>query len=234
MPGFNTIGMDAVGVSSNNATQTPSTSLSCVLSSASYATAGLTTKIVLVAGLISSSTLNASISTVSATNLQAALQSASTFTATSLTATAKLQAIIGSQSTLAGDLTTTQVIPMFTPSSARTIFVQAASPLFTGGKWWTLTDPKKPRGLKDPDAVIDITFDWTSWLDDIGSVQISDVTFTLNGVSSVGSFSDGTKVTVFVSGGTAGSSATVSCKIKTLTTPSRTDERTIYIDIADE
>jgi hypothetical protein len=123
---------------------------------------------------------------------------------------------------------------MFTPSIARTINVQATSPIFTGGKWWTLTDPKKPRGMKDPDAVIDITFDWSNWLDDIGSVDISDVTFTLNGVSSVGSFTDGSKVTVFISGGVAGSAATVACKIKTLTVPSRTDERTVYIDIADE
>jgi hypothetical protein len=88
--------------------------------------------------------------------------------------------------------------------------------------------------MKDPDAVIDITFDWSNWLDDIGSVDISDVTFTLNGVSSVGSFTDGSKVTVFISGGVAGSAATVACKIKTLTVPSRTDERTVYIDIADE
>jgi hypothetical protein len=128
---------------------------------------------------------------------------------------------------------------MFTPSQARTINVQATSPVFTGGKWWTLTDPKKPRGLKDPDAVIDITFDWSVWLEDISAdpnnlVTISDVTFTVNGVSSVGSFSDGTKVTVFISGGTPGSAATVACLITTLTTPQRTDERTVYIDIAEE
>jgi hypothetical protein len=123
---------------------------------------------------------------------------------------------------------------MFTPSLARTISVQAVSPVFTGGKWWTLSDPKKPRAAKDPDATIDITFDWSAWLDDIGSVTISDVTFTLNGVSSVGTFSDGIKTTVFVAGGTSGSAATVACKITTLTTPPRTDERTIYLDIGDE
>ena len=122
----------------------------------------------------------------------------------------------------------------FTPSSSRTINVQAATPPFTGGKWWTLTDPKKPRGLKDPDAVIDITFDWSNWLDDIGSVSISEVTFTLNGLSSVGTFSDGTKTTVFVAGGTAGSATAIACKIKTFTNPSRTEERTVYIDIAEE
>lgn len=122
----------------------------------------------------------------------------------------------------------------FTPSVSRTIAVQATSPVFTGGKWWTLTDAKRPRGLKDPDSIIDITFDWSSWLDDIGSVTISDVTFTLNGLSSAGTFSDGTKTTVFVSGGTAGTAAAVSCKIKTFTNPPRTDERTVYIDIAEE
>jgi hypothetical protein len=122
----------------------------------------------------------------------------------------------------------------FTPSVSRTIAVKATSPVFTGGKWWTLTDAKKPRGLKDPDAIIDITFDWFDWLQDIGSPTVSDVTFTLNGLSSAGTFSDGTKTTVFVSGGTAGTAAAISCKIKTFTNPSRIDERTVYIDIAEE
>jgi chitodextrinase len=122
----------------------------------------------------------------------------------------------------------------FTPSVARTISVKSLPPLFTGGKWWTLTDIKRPRGLKDPDAIIDITFDWTDWLADIGGPTVSAVTFTLNGLSSVGTFSDGDKTTVFVAGGTAGSSAAVSCMITTYTNPPRTDQRTVYIDIAEE
>jgi hypothetical protein len=117
---------------------------------------------------------------------------------------------------------------------ARTIYVQAAAPVFTGGKWWNLTDPKKPHGLKDPDATIDITFDWSNWLDDIGSADISDMSFTLFGLNNGGTFYDDTKATVFVSGGVVGSVTTIACKIKTNTNPSRTDERTVYIDILDE
>lgn len=123
---------------------------------------------------------------------------------------------------------------MFIPSAARTISVQATSPVFTGGKYWNMSDPKKPRGAKDPDATIDITFDWSNWLDDIGSPTISDVTFTVNGVNSTGTYSDGINATVFVSGGTNNTAATVACKIVTNTSPPRTDERTVYLDIGDE
>ena len=112
--------------------------------------------------------------------------------------------------------------------------MQSASPVFTGGKWWNLTDARKPRGVKDPDATIDITFDWSDWLKDIGSVAISDVSFTLMGVNSTGIFHDDTKTTVFVTGGTPGIAATVACRITTDTSPSRTDERTVYLDITDE
>lgn len=209
MLGYNAIGMDAVGAGTNSAT--PS-NLSCSLSATSTLSASLTTKIVLAATIGAVATLSASLTT----------------------GTTSLRATLTASSNLTADLTTAQVTPMFTPSTARTINVQATTPVFVGGKWWNFSDPKKPRASKDPDAVIDITFDWSVWLDDIGSVTISDVTFTVNGVASVGSFSDGTKVTVFVSGGTPGSSASVACKITTLTTPIRTDERTIYLDIADE
>lgn len=127
---------------------------------------------------------------------------------------------------------------MFIPSTARTINVMATSPIFSGGKWWNLSDVKKPRATKDPDATIDITFNWADYLNDISdknnAVVISDVTFTVNGISSSGTFSDGVNTTVFVTGGTPGSSATVACKITTATQPPRTDERTIYLDIGDE
>jgi hypothetical protein len=232
MPAFNAVGMDAVG-SSGSATSASSASLSCSLSSTSGVTAVISTSIKLSAILLSASALTSALSSPAA-QLTANLASASTLSASSLSSGVRFTALLISQSTVSGDLTTSQAIPMFTPSTARTITVQSTSPMFTGGRWWTLTDPKKPRGAKDPDATIDVTFDWTPWLDDIGSVQISEVTFTLNGVSSVGSFSDGSKVTVFITGGTAGSAATVACKIKTLTTPSRTDERTVYIDVAEE
>lgn len=230
MLAFNAEGMDAVAMGGSN-----SAALSCSLSASSSTTLTLSTAIKFASALLSSAVFVSSLSN-SPANLSATLSSAALVTAnvTTLTAAAKFQSAIAAQSTASGDLTTAQLIPAFTPSAARTIYVQSASPVFTGGKWWTLTDPKKPRGLKDPDAVIDITFDWSNWLGDIGSAAISDISFTLNGLNSIGTFYDDTKATVFISGGVVGVASTIACKIKTNTTPSRTDERTVYIDILDE
>lgn len=146
----------------------------------------------------------------------------------------KLGAVAASAVQFFAVLNSQQVTPMFIPSAARTVSVQAASPLFAAGRFWNLTDPKKPRGVKDPDATIDITFDWADWLADIGSPNISEVTFTITGASSQGTYPNGTKATVIVTGGIAGSTASVACKIKTATTPSCIDERTVYLSIEDQ
>lgn len=246
----NAIGTSAVGVSGNSATQA---NFVASLSASSTITATLTTAINLAASvaatalvtailtsssaqlntnLASSSSVSGALSTT--INLQAALTSAASFVASGLSSAAPLQANIISQSSVTGTLTSQQAAPMFTPSSARTIFVEATSPVFTGSKWWNLTDSKKPRGLKDPEATIDITFDWSDWLNDISPAVISDVTFTPTGVNSVNTFFNGTTATVFISGGVLNVAATVACKIITNTTPPRTDERTVYIDIANE
>jgi hypothetical protein len=232
-----------------------SAQLSCTVVAASSATLSLSTHITLsvscsgaaqIVATLASSAINLaasvqSTSTVSATlntaiRFSAALQSASSASAvlSSTSVPAQFSASFTSQCFLQGTLTNSQAVPMFIPSTARTINIMAVTPVFTGGKYWNFTDPKKPRGTKDPDSTIDITFNWSDWLADIGSATISDVTFTLFGVDSVGSFSDGVKTTVFVTGGTDGSSAQVACKITTNTTPSRTDERTIYLDIGEE
>jgi hypothetical protein len=206
MPAFNAIGMNALGLTANNM------QLAATTSSSASLTATLTTAIKLAANVAATTTLTVTLTTLQG-NLSAGLSSTALFTASLTTSSA----------------------PLFTPSVARTIYVQATSPVFTGSKWWNLTDNKKPRGLKDPDATIDITFNWSDWLNDIGEAAISDVTFTLNnGLNNVSTFNDSTKATVFVSGGLLGTSASIACKIKTNTTPSRTDERTVYLDIGDE
>lgn len=233
MPAFNAVGTDAIGTTGAS----PPATFSASLSSTSASANSLLTVITLSAVLACSATTVSSLNSTSA-RLYSNVASSSTMTG-NLNSSINLQSASTAQSVISAIISALQVTPMFTPSLARTINVQATSPVFTGGKWWTLSDPKKPRGLKDPDATIDITFDWSAWLNDISAdpnnpVTISDVTFTVNGVSSVGSFSNGTQVTVFVSGGTPGSAGTVACLITTLTTPSRTDERTIYLDIAEE
>ena len=82
--------------------------------------------------------------------------------------------------------------------------------------------------LKDPSAVLDYVFDWTKWL--ATGETITDYTITADTGITVGSSTelDG-KVTVWLSGGTAGVNYKVACLITT--TEGRTDERTIWIKV---
>lgn len=97
---------------------------------------------------------------------------------------------------------------------------------------------------KDPDAVLDYTFDWTSWLVLDGLVQdrIVNKVFTVAADSGaivvdssviLDSVSNPTlldaMVTAFVSGGRVGVKEPLSCKITTLA--GRVDERTVYLKI---
>ena len=81
--------------------------------------------------------------------------------------------------------------------------------------------------LKDPDAVLDYAFDWSSWL--ASGETISTETLTGSGVTVDSSSESDGVVTAWISGGTAGQTATVACKI--VTSASRTDERTIKLKI---
>lgn len=81
---------------------------------------------------------------------------------------------------------------------------------------------------KDPDAVLDYKFDWSDWL--TGGETISTATITEGSGITVDSDSitdTSTSVTVWLSGGTAGTMYNVACLITT--SASRTDERTIKI-----
>ena len=82
--------------------------------------------------------------------------------------------------------------------------------------------------LKDPSAVLDYVFDWTEWL--ATGETITDHTITADTGITVDSSTelDG-KVTVWLSGGTAGINYKVACLITT--SAGRTDERTIWIKV---
>ena len=82
--------------------------------------------------------------------------------------------------------------------------------------------------LKDPSAVLDYVFDWTEWL--ATGETITDHTITADTGITVDSSTelDG-KVTVWLSGGTAGVNYKVACLITT--SAGRTDERTIWIKV---
>ena len=84
--------------------------------------------------------------------------------------------------------------------------------------------------LKDPSAVLDYVFDWTEWL--ATGETITDHTITADTGITVDSSTelDG-KVTVWLSGGTAGVNYKVACLVET--SAGRTDERTIWIKVVE-
>ena len=83
---------------------------------------------------------------------------------------------------------------------------------------------------KDVQAVLDFTFDWTAWL--AVSETISTATITLaSGITQNSQATVGPKVTVWLSGGTAGTTYTVACRI--VTSQGRTDERTMRIAVSE-
>ena len=82
--------------------------------------------------------------------------------------------------------------------------------------------------LKDPSAVLDWAFDWTDWL--ATSETIANHTITADtGLKVDSSAENNGKITVWLSGGTAGINYKVACLITT--TEGRTDERTIWIKV---
>ena len=84
--------------------------------------------------------------------------------------------------------------------------------------------------LKDPSAVLDYVFDWTGWL--ATGETITDYTITADtGITVDSSAESDGKVTVWLSGGTAGINYKVACLITTAA--GRTDERTIWIKVTD-
>jgi hypothetical protein len=84
--------------------------------------------------------------------------------------------------------------------------------------------------LKDPSAVLDFAFDWTGWL--AAGETITDHTITADtGITVDSSTESDGKVTVWLSGGTAGINYKVACLITT--TAGRTDERTLWIRVVD-
>lgn len=120
----------------------------------------------------------------------------------------------------------------FEPSKARTVNVQATDKAFTATApgFWIMTDPKKPKGLKDPNEQLDITFDWAAWLADSSDAILSYVVIVDGGLVNEGDDFTGSKVTVFVSAGTLGD-APITCRITTASTPPRTADRTVYMKI---
>ena len=81
---------------------------------------------------------------------------------------------------------------------------------------------------KDPDAVLDYEFDWSDWLASGEAISSHTVTVA-SGLTKDSDTESGGVVTIWLSGGTAGTTYTVACKI--VTDGGRTDERTVEIRV---
>jgi hypothetical protein len=83
---------------------------------------------------------------------------------------------------------------------------------------------------KDPNAVLDYQIDWSTWL---GTDTISSATWTVaTGLTKTTDSKTTTTTTVWLSGGTAGTTYSVACRI--VTAGGRTDDRTVQIKVEDK
>jgi hypothetical protein len=93
----------------------------------------------------------------------------------------------------------------------------------------------KPTIKKDPNATLDYPFDWSKWLANV-SDTISTVTFLITDTSATPitktaqSFTAVT-ATAWIAGGTAGTAASLTCRITTA--GGRTEDRTIVLKIVE-
>lgn len=85
---------------------------------------------------------------------------------------------------------------------------------------------------KDPDEVVDYLFDWSASMQ--SGEAIASKTVTASGVTLDSSTIAGETVQVWLSGGTAGSTARVTCRIVTNSTPARTFEEVAIVAIGTE
>ena len=79
---------------------------------------------------------------------------------------------------------------------------------------------------KDPDAVLDYSFDWSQWLES-GEIIESHAVTVPAGITKDSDTESSGKVTVWLSGGAVGKTYPVICRITT--DSGRTDERSINI-----
>ncbi len=83
--------------------------------------------------------------------------------------------------------------------------------------------------LKDPDAVLDYTFNWADWLDDVTDTISTQEMVAETGITVDSSSVVSQTVVAWLSGGTVGTTYRVACRI--VTAAGRTDDRSIYVKI---
>ncbi len=99
--------------------------------------------------------------------------------------------------------------------------------------YWDTTNPLKPKGIKDPDAVLDFPISFVDWLADVSDTLDTFTVLTTGGLVWDELLSNAANgiVTVWLSGGTLGSTA--SFTVRVVTVGGRTDDRTFFLKIVD-
>jgi hypothetical protein len=95
--------------------------------------------------------------------------------------------------------------------------------------FWDTTVIDKPKGVKDPDAILDYPVDFSDWLTDISDTYASHTVITSDGLTEDSSSESAGVITVFISGGVEG--VTEWFTVRITTTGGRTDDRTLYLKI---
>lgn len=94
--------------------------------------------------------------------------------------------------------------------------------------FWDVTNPDRPTGVKDPSAVLDFPVDFSAWLD--GATYLSHTVTTTHNLVCESSFESAGVITVVLSGGNRGQTASFTVRI---TSSSGTDDRTLYLRVQD-
>lgn len=83
--------------------------------------------------------------------------------------------------------------------------------------------------MKDPDAELDYSWDWTAWLADAETITTATVTVAPAGLTVEPATHAAGVVTAWMSGGTVGTRYQATCRVTT--NQGRTDDRTMTIDV---
>lgn len=130
------------------------------------------------------------------------------------------------QTALGGTLPTNP-IGTFARSKSRTIKALAAPNLFATATFFG-NNARQPTGTIDPNATVDVTFDWGDFLTDIEDT-IAQVQFDIDGLTSVAAYNDTTTATIFVK--EANGDPRITCRVTTASNPPRVEDRTIYLKL---
>jgi len=101
--------------------------------------------------------------------------------------------------------------------------------------FWNEFDVIKPICIKDPNAILDYPIDWSVWLSGIDATYSSHLVISTGSIVIDSSSHLNGVVTVIISGGTVGETASFTIRMTATVAGggTRVDDRTFYLEIAE-